>query len=229
MALRRAEGRQGMLFSRIEVSAELKGSASAIKRELQAYHGLRLVREGTVLAYEIVPDDDEHHYSVEFGTDKIALCIYSRKTPMLFIREALLRLVALLQLTSCCYDVGLHTLYPYLVLALAGEQLSSLKPETKAQNIRAASIVLAKRLVRLISENRDTKKENVELASKLHKTILKTIAISGRSRIDAKGIASELGIEESDITDALATAGDAGYKVANYGDGAFSLVKSWQA
>ncbi len=229
MVSRHTEDWHGMLFSKIEISAELNGSISAVKRELQPYHGLRLAREGTVLTYDIVPDDNEHHYSVEFGTDRITLWIYSRKTPMLFIREALLRLIALLQLTSCCYDVGLRTLYPYLVLGLAGDQLRSLEQETKAQNSRAESVVLARRLMRLISENRDAKRENAELTSKMHKTILRAITISGRGKIGVRDFASELGIGESDVMDALATAGDAGYRIANYGNGIFGLVKSWRA
>ncbi len=218
-----------MLFSRIEVNAELHCGFSALKRELQAYSGMHLVREGTILFYEIESDDDEHYYNAEFGMNKIALCIYARKTPMLFIREALLKLVALLQLTSGCYEVRLGSLYPYLVLALMGEQLISLQPNAVRQDSHAESVVLARKIVRLISENRDIGKSNTELASKLRKTILKTAALSGRGRINSRDFASELGIEEKDVIDALASAGDAGYKVAHYGNGNFGLVKYWQA
>lgn len=228
MMPRRRTENGSLLFSRIELSAELRSRISRVKKELQAYSGLHLIREGTVLVYEIMPDDDEHYYTAEFGANSIALSIHARKTPVLFLHEALLRLVALLQLTSDCYEVRLRSLYPYLVLALAGGQLSSLQSNKKESQERQGNIVLSRKLLSLISESKDLKKNNTELASRLRKTIVKSIIISGRERISTREFAAELGIAEKEVTDALSFAEDVGYRVVRYGNDIFGLVKSWQ-
>lgn len=217
---------RGCLFSKLQVDARLMTRVASVKKEMGAYPALNLVREGTSLFYEIRCDEkDDHFYSLELGKASVSLTIYSRQNPTFFMQEATLRLLGILQILSGSYEVKIGSLYPYLILALADQQLTRLAREEIRKEDTEPELILARKIISLMKENVILKEDYRKTHEKLRRVVLEAMAISGSVKDSAEEVAATLKIDKNDVLAALALAREAGYRVMHTGNSGFSLVR----
>lgn len=220
---------EGYLTSRIVVAARLTSRMSSVKSALESYPSIRPIGEGTSLAYLLNDNETkDHFYSIEFAKDCITLNIYSKQTPVLFFQEALLRLLSLAQITAKYYEVSVSSLYPYLVIAIAGQQaISLMRPERGKMEKReeVADQILSKRLIYLGKENGELKEKNRRVIEKLRRVILKAVITTSVGDSSIESIARNLGLGKVEVLDALSDAKELGYKAIYANKDRFSLVR----
>jgi len=214
------------LTSRIELPVELRGRISSVKNSLSTYPNLVLVRQGTILEY-ILTDDEikDHWYAVELGKKHIALVICSMQTPAIFMREAMLKLLALIQMTAKHYRFEISSLYPYLVMVIASQQINSVFSLGKEQLEEHSDLVLSKRIISLIKENADLREKYDGALGKFKKIVMKAVTLADNGNTSFDDLAKLLEIEKKDLSDALSGLRQKGYRQACTGHNRFSLVR----
>ncbi len=217
---------EGYLFSRICVDAGLKSKTSKVKDALEAYHGMQLIEEGTSLKYLLKGSEaDDHFYGLELARDLIAITIYSKQTPSSFMQEAMLRLLGIVQTLSDDYEVKVSSLYPYLIMTIAAQQLNAIAHvERKADNT-LADLILSKRLITLMRENEHNRDKLTKNLEKFRRVVLKAASLYSASGMDVEEIAAELGISNKEVIDSLDMAGSFGQRIVRAGKDIFSVVK----
>jgi biotin operon repressor len=214
------------LFSRICIDAAICSSMARVKELLKPYPNMRLERDGTSLRYLLERNDAcDHFFSLEFEKRSIAITVYSKRTPALFIQEAMLRLLGVIQTLSGCYRVELESLYPYLVMVIAAQQLDSALPQKTQECNPLPDVILSKRLIKLINENSKLREEQESLTKNFRRMVLKAVVLSSVSEHSVDSIAAKLGIAKKDVVAALDSAESVGYRVVSTGRGTFNLVR----
>ena len=220
------KNRNEYLFSRIQVDATLHSGIAQIKRVLDSHPGIDLIREGTSLFYTIrFNEGDDHFYSLELDKKCITLTVYSKQTPAFFIQEAMLRMLSFLQILSEIYEVKIESLYPYLIMTIAQQQIVMLEHVEKQNDGILPDTILSKRIIGLLRENFDMKEKYNKMFASFRKILLRTVILSSRGSVTVEEIATELGVEEKEVFTALAGAKEAGYRVVHTGKDTFNLVK----
>ncbi len=215
------------LTSRIQVAAELSGRISTIKGCLEAYPGLRLVGDGTSLRYELADEGvGDRFYSIELGKNQISLTICSRQTPVLFMQEAMLRLLAVMQITSEHYRVDISSLYPYLIMTIANQQIGSVMARTEAAQEDSSDLILSKRIISLMKENTELKEESERLAARFRKLVQRAIVLSSTGNTSTADLERDLSLSKDELSLALSGMRQAGYNPVYLGRDRFSLVRA---
>lgn len=217
----------GYLMSRIDVAAELSGKMSGLKSCLEAYPGLKLESEGTSLLYELEDDGvGDRFYSVECGKSHIALTIFSKQTPVLFMQEAMLRLLAVAQITSKHYRIDLSSLYPYLVIAMASQQIGRIMSGNEAAKEDDSDLILSKRLISLMKQNSALMESAEIFTARFRKLTQKAITLSSTGNTSMEDLERDLCLSKGEISEALSGMRQAGYSPVYLGKDRFSLVKA---
>ncbi len=215
------------LTSRIQVEAELSGRMSTLKGCLEAYPGLRLVGEGTSLRYELADEGvGDRFYSIELGKTQISLTICSRQTPVLFMQEAMLRLLAIMQITSEHYKIDISSLYPYLIIAIANQQIGSVMAGKEAERQDGSDLILSKRLISLMKENADLRDKSEKLSARFRRLVQKAIVLSSTGNTSMTDLERDLSLSREELSIALSGMRQAGYNPVYLGKDRFSLVKA---
>ncbi len=220
-------GLAGFLMSRIEIGGTLITRFQDLKNDLEANRSMTLLKEGTSLLYTIEEKDaDNHFYSIEFLKDRMALIIYSKQTPVTFMSEALLRLLSIAQLTSEHYELKLSSLYPYLIVLLAGHQMGNLSERIDDHVQQDGSdLILARRIIGLLNENNKLKEDSAILSHKFERVLLKCIVFSSTGRNNTEEIANTIGIDESEVCKAMPDLYKIGHKAVYLDRKRFSISK----
>ncbi len=214
------------LFSSISVNAVLISGFAKIKRCLVPYPGMTLERDGTKLLYSMsAAEGEDHFFLLELGKESISMSIYSRLTPMRFIQEAMLRLLGVMQTLSDCYKIEIGSVYPYLIMTIAEQQLDMLQRESKHTGMELPDIILSKRLIAVMNENLTLVEARDRIEKNFKRVVLKAVLLSGLTDYSIESIAGRLGIEKKEVTEALDGAESMGYRVVNAGRGTFNLVR----
>ncbi len=200
---------------------------AAVRERLSCYPSLSAVRRGSALAYAIDDCGGERFYLVSFSRSGIALELYSRESPLYFMREALLRLLSLAAVLSGEYEFDVRTLFPYLI-----EALRPGAPEIPVRSLglpRArvgGETILAGRISRLNRENARLALElNAARAAATRTTALFLISRYGTS-VEIGRAARESGLAVEAIEAAVRAMPELGYRALRLGAGRFSLVRA---
>ncbi len=220
------KARQRYLFSVISVELTSHPDISAVRDRLGFYPQLRLERSGTALLYTIDQDrGGDHFYTLEVTGSRISLTIYSARTPVFFIQEAVLRMLGMVQTLSGICEIRLESLYPYLIAALTQQEIYSMLPKQETRASLSSDIVLSRRLIRLMNENSEMRDERKKLDESFNRAIIRWAALEAYRKCTVADIASRFGIEEKRVIDALDGAEREGYRVAHSGRDTFTLVR----
>ncbi len=226
MSVKLNMGRKSYLFSRISVGAKPMSSFARIKECLRPYPSMELERDGNSLAYVIGEKDGrDHFFLLELDKESIAVSIYSKHTPMRHLQEAMLRLLGVLHTLSSCYDVEMNSLYPYLIMTIAEQQLDTMQYARSQTRDAIPDTILSRRLMATLSENASLKEERSKLAETLKRVVLRAVVLSSFSDHSVGSIAGRLGIGKKEVVAALDGAESAGYRVVSTGKGTFKLVR----
>lgn len=217
---------RGYLLSRIEVSARLLTRMASVRRTLALYPNLRPVRSGTCLEYVI--DDGEvrdHFYLVRIESTSATLVIYSKTTPLYFIQEAVLRFLNIIQVIGRDYEVRLPGLYPYLILALAGQQMRRTLLEEASVQKENPDILLARRLIQLMKENKRLREMHTAELGRSRRLLQTLVVIEGSGGAGIEEITENTGLSKADILGVLPSLHEIGYKAIRMTSDKFNLVK----
>jgi len=218
---------RGYLTSRIEIMAELAGRMSGLKGCLEAYPGLKLVGEGTSLLYELAEEEvSDRFYFIELGKRYIALTICSKQTPVVFMQEAMLRLLAVAQITSKHYRLEISSLYPYLIIAIANQQIRSVIGGAGTLKEDSSDLILSKRLISLMKENTALREGSERLAVKFRRLAQRTIILSSTGNMSIPELERDLCLSKDEISGALSCMRQIGYNAIYLGKDRFSLVRA---
>lgn len=226
MRYRMKAERGKLLFSRIRIDAKLTSNFYRVKELLSQYPNLRLEREGTSLLYMLCDSEtQDHFYSFELDREHVSITIYSEGTPALFMQEAVLRLLGLMETLSESYKASLESLYPYLIMTIASQNITLLAQKHVEEGSIERDVILSKRLISLMKENSSLHEAYLTIMKQFKRTVLAAIMLSGRSGLNIDNIVAETGIEKREIVKAIDDAEVFGYKAVRNGKGRFTLVK----
>jgi hypothetical protein len=217
---------KGYLLSRIEVSARLLTRMGSVRRTLDLYPNLKPVRSGTCLEYLL--DDGEardHFYLIKIDNTSAKLAIYSKTTPLYFIQEAVLRFLNIIQVIGSDYEVRLSSLYPYLILALASQQMRRTlleEPPTKREN---SDILLSRRMIQLMKDNKRLRELYGAELGKSRKLLQFMVILEGSGGAGIGEITKNTGLSRDEIAGILPSLHEIGYKAISINSDRFNLVK----
>ncbi|MGA3020875.1 MAG: hypothetical protein ABSD68_02920 [Candidatus Micrarchaeales archaeon] len=218
---------RGYLTSRIQISAELAGRMSSLKGCLDAYPGLKLIGEGTSLLYKLAEEEtSDRFYFIELGKRHITLTIRSKQTPVMFMQEAMLRLLAVAQITSKHYRLDISSLYPYLIIAIASQQIRSLIGVGREAKEDDSDLILSKRLISVMKENATVREGSERLAIRFRKLAQRAIVLSSTGNTSIADLEGNLCLSRDEITEALSDIRHIGYNSVYLGKDRFSLVRT---
>ncbi len=215
---------ENYLFSRICIDADLRTGVGHVKKLLSNYPSMHLIKEGTLLSYSI-KNDGGPFFTVDFEHSRISITVHSKETPSFYLQETVLRLLSILQIVSENYEVKIRSLYPYLIMVLAAQQLRVTQSKKPIAAICMPDIVLSKRLIALLNENTRINAENRRLLADLRKVLLRTVSVYAASGLSLDEISSELGVDKARVIDAIDRAPDLGQRVVRTGKGSFNIVR----
>ena len=220
------DNKKECLFSRIGINATLTSNLAKVRERLKQYPNMKLERDGSYLLYLMQSDAvHDHFFSFEFGKESMAITTYSKSTPVRFLQETVLRLLGMMQALSECYEIKLESLYPYLIMTVAGQRLDFVTPGEGGENVVLPDIVLSKRLIALMRENINLRDERDRTAKNFKRVVLKAVVSSSVHDHSIESIAARLGIDNKDVSSALDSAESAGYRVVITGRDTFDLVR----
>jgi hypothetical protein len=225
MVKNKNEGK-GYLLSRIEVSARLLTRMASVRRTLALYPNLKPVRSGTCLEY--VLDDGEardHFYLVRIESTFATLAIYSKTTPLYFIQEAVLRFLNIIQVIGRDYEVRLPSLYPYLILALSGQQTRRILLEETSVQKENPDILLARRLIQLMKENKRLGEIHTAELGRSRRLLQTLVVIEGSGGAGIEEITKNTGLSKAEILGILPSLHEIGYKAISITSDKFNLVR----
>ncbi|MGI0141980.1 MAG: hypothetical protein ACREBF_05040 [Candidatus Micrarchaeales archaeon] len=210
------------IIMRIPVRAELRSSFKKLRVLLTNYPGMRLVADGSELAYRI---DEAAHFSIlKFGNDYIIEEIHANSSPVYLFRVALLRLLSIIAIVDGIYSVRIESLFPYLVTELASNHFQKESPRKPSTS--QSDIILAKRITELLCEierlevdNKDLQEQRSSLASQL----------LVRELIEAPASLDELSkryrISKTELVNAIQLSYRMGYRTIRHAANKISMVK----
>jgi hypothetical protein len=218
--------RRGYLISRIDFGARLLTRMGNIKKALDVYPNLRLAGSGTTLEY-VLGDESakDHSYLIRIDRTCASITIYSKTTPLYFLQEALLRFLSIIQVISKDYELSMSSLYPYLIMVLANQQMRHALPKEPTVQTGNSDILLAKRLIQLMKDNRIlSEMYQTELCKsrRLLQTLI-VMGVPGGSGIEE--IAKSTGLSREEISGILPSLHEIGYKAICVNPDRFELVK----
>jgi hypothetical protein len=225
MVKNKDEGK-GYLLSRIEVSARLLTRMASVRRALEPYPNLKPVRSGTSLEYLL--DDRQvrdHFYLVRIESASATITIYSKATPLYFIQEAVLRFLNIIQVIGRDYEVHLPSLYPYLILALAGQQTRRTLLEEASVQKESSDILLARRLIQLMKENKRLREMHTAELGRSRRLLQTLVVIEGSGGAGIEEITKDTGLSKAEILGILPSLHEIGYKAIRMTPDKFNLVR----
>lgn len=226
MRIKPSTRKKEYLFSKIRIEARLLSSFTNVRELLKPYPGLKLVREGTSLLYEMKADEgDDRFFMLELDKESVAIAVHSKLTPMRFLQEAMLRLLGTMQTLSGCYEARLESLYPYLIMTIAGQQLETVLHQEKHEEETLPDVILSKRLIAMMKENASLREERDKAVKSFRKVVTKAVISASTSDHEMESIAARLGIDKKDLTASLDGMESAGYRVVRTGGDTFNLVR----
>jgi hypothetical protein len=217
---------KGYLLSRMEVSARLLTRMASVKRTLALYPNLKPLRSGTCLEYLL--DDGEardHFYLIRIDNTSATLAIYSKTTPLYLIQEAVLRFLSIIQTIGRDYEVCLSSLYPYLILALASQQMRRTLLEEPPAQRENSDILLARRLIQLMKDNKRLREVYGAELGKSRKLLQTLVVLEGEGGAGIGEITKSIGLSREEIAGILPSLHEIGYKAISINSDRFNLVK----
>ncbi|MEM3280067.1 MAG: hypothetical protein QXR29_02255 [Candidatus Micrarchaeaceae archaeon] len=218
------------LNSRIIIAATLKGPIGSLAESLAYYPGLEQLSRGGTLKYELgAGRGSDSFYRFEFARGYVALEIYSKHSPVYLMREALLRLLSMMAFTKGFYSFDVSSLFPYLVAALAGNQIGEEMRVCSTGNGERdgdANIVLSKRIIALRNENSELKSDYSALANETELLIARVIVAESAFTNSLERISEKYAIPIERLRKALDRIAALGYRVTRANGNLFELVKT---
>ena len=210
----------------MRVDATLATGMAEVKRRLECHPGLSMVGNGSRVRYHVAGDNEkDHFYVVELGAGYMAIETYAKSSPVYFMQEALLRLVAISSLLRDDYTMQLQSLFPYLVGVLAGRALGDMAQKLDdGVRWRDTDILLAKKIIGLTKENACLRERGAKLEALSGKLLVSMMIAKYSHDVTVDAIASESGIDAKEVAAALASMPAHGYRVVYSGEKRFSLV-----
>lgn len=217
---------RGYLVSRMEVGARLLTRMGRIKCALEIYPNLRPVRSGTSLEY-VLGDErtKDHFYSVRIERTHASITVYSKTTPLYFLPEALLRFLSVIQVIGKDYEVSMPSIYPYLIMVLANQQLRYALPKEPAPQRDNSDILLAKRLIQLMKENRKLRAMHEAESCKSRKLLQTLVVMEILGGAGIEEIARSTGLNRVELEGVLPSLQERGYKAIRVNSDRFELVR----
>ncbi|MDE1804890.1 MAG: hypothetical protein KGH59_03870 [Candidatus Micrarchaeota archaeon] len=216
------------LVMRIPISASLRPTIANLKKELSEHPALSLVSEGTELSYLSKRGADGEFYLFRFGREYIVAERYSRLSPIYSLRESLLSLMGIISFLGDSYEVRLGSIFPYLIHALASQDLAVPGPKMDSRlPEKKSDIILAKRIIGLHSELAEAKSE-VSKRDSTACSLLAHLAVhdSSSGRIEMSEFARRYGASERLLKGMEANLSSMGYRLIRHEADKASVVRS---
>jgi len=217
---------KGYLMSRIEVNSRVITDMDNVKKKLEVYPNLKRTRCGACLNY-ILGDEEtrDHFYTIEINRTNAAIVIYAKITPVYFLQEALLRFLNIMQIVSKDYEIGVAGIYPYFVLALGGKQINQVEKEEGRSHTENSDILLAKRLIQLLNENKTLREAQRTVLNKSRRLLQRLIVLESANSSSVEEIVGRIGLNKEEVASALESMPEIGYRTIYVNSNRFNLVK----
>lgn len=218
-------------MSKIKVRANLISSIRSVKHKLKFYPGLEQVKDGNMPSYMLKCNkSEERFYTLELDKESISMSIYAHTSPMYFLREAVLRLLSVMELIKKEYEFYFEDLYPYLILVLAREQISNYTERIATMNRTTertddVDILLAKKVILLTRESAGLRKVLLGVEEKSRKLLVNLIVQRQGANCDIDILTKEIGVGREEIIKALSQTKELGYRAVYKSKGRFELVR----
>ncbi len=216
---------RGYLMSRLRLEGKLHNTGR-LEQLLELYPMLHCVGYGNELRYFIdEPDISSRFYIAEFCDKGIAIEIYSKSTPLMFLREGMLRMLSLASFVGTVYEFDIKSIFPYLIDILAKDKLEYYFKPTMHSESRGSEIVLSRRILNLLKENYTLKNNVASTEKTTTNLILMLLRLKYSGICNVRTAAPELGIEVDSLITIIKNAGDSGAMVTWHSKETFSI--SW--
>lgn len=220
-----------LLTSSIGAEAMLLTSTRSVEEKMSRYPGLAQTGRGTALRY-VFDCGNGSFYSIELGRDRVSVCIHSPQSPLYLMRDALLRLLSVLQLLSDDYEVRAKALIPHVVAVLARQQIEHYASEIDAKGAGRAlqvcgetDLALARRIRLLLKENAELSAARSSLSSKIGSLAAKLVLFECGRDPSVSSISKETGLGRDEVMGALAGIRGLGYRAIFKNADRFELVR----
>ncbi len=215
-----------ILLSRMPVQAYLTTRLSSVRSKLDAYPMAKLLSYGTELEYALETGSEDRFYLLRLNRRTVEIELHSEASPTYFLKEMLLKFLSVAAVLAEDYEIELRALFPYLIDVLGKDTTQYyLKGLNVGRDARDTDILLSKRIVELHAKNHELQRNEALAKAKLVKITASLITSRYQTGTTISGIASENGLSEDEVNEALDFACTLGYKKVQLSGKRFSLVK----
>ncbi len=225
----KSNNKENYLFSKITIQGKAHSSLEDIKLLLLDHPGLSLMYSKDILRYSINESGFKQHYFIlEISKTNISIITYSMQSPILFLKEAILRLLLILSFIKSSYSIELSELYPFILNILSKEafEVDELNNQNRYKNTYNEDIILSKRIIQLLRENKELKNEISISKSTILRLVTMNLQLKYSGRINLKIASKDLGIEEELLLNILEKAKSLGYAIIWNNKHEFTMVKT---
>ncbi|MDE1869796.1 MAG: hypothetical protein KGH71_02300 [Candidatus Micrarchaeota archaeon] len=207
----------------IPLSAKLTLPLSKLALLLKEYPLLEQVKSGSELVYSTKSGGTTHAF--HFGKTYIIQRVYCESSPVYSMRESLLRLIAIASFLQGAYEVRPESLFPYLIAELSKPELASFTRNPPPSRTGNPEVILAKRIMGLISEVERISQENSHLRSaRIRLLSYLLLGESEKGIVIAKEFCEKYSLEVSEISTIEKNLSGFGFRLL-MGGGKINLVK----
>ncbi len=213
------------LAMRVPLSGRLNSKA-ALRKILLLYPALEQVSDGTDLRYVIKSETPNNYFHMaEFSNVGIAVETYSESSPLLLMRETLIRLLSLASFVKPCYEFRIESIFPYLIETLTRQNFEQYPINAAPERPGSMpEVVLSRRILSLKDELEKLKASNSANSGNVKRLAAALIATKYASRSSITQVATELGLEKLVIKQVLEKCDTQGMNVIWHSGDLFSLV-----
>ncbi len=217
---------KGYLMSRLRLKGRLRNKKE-LQRLLDIYPSLQPLSYGSSLRYIInEPDMNARFYIAEFSGTEMAIEIYSASSPLVFLKEGVVRLLSLASFVDPLYEFDIRSAFPYLIEVLMRQKTEHYGALANEKEVYGHDIILSKRIMSLQKENTMLRESEYAAQRALIQVAAVLLKTRYRGRCRISNVAGETGLGEKAVREAIMYACSSGCKVIWHGKEEFSLVNT---
>lgn len=213
--------------SYIRSTIPLKGTmitnSISIKSRLSNYPNFKLLDHSKWPSYMIQIENSDIFYIIELKSDKILFSLYSKVSPLYSLKDMLLRLFSIASILSDDYSIQTNSIFPYLINVLSKQEI--IKDTAKYNYNRDPELILSRRVICLLSDNKNLKNTANKLEHELLKVTSDLILNKYSTNTNLKQISSETGLNQQYISSILKLLQQKSNRLIYNKNGNFDIVR----
>ncbi len=214
--------KKSYLSSTIPIKCKLLTSQSALKSTISNYPSCKPLNTKKWPTYLIKENNSEPFYILELRNDKILFTTYSTISPLYSLKDSLLRILSLASVFSDDYVMYIDTILPYMLNFMLKEDYKSYPHYNYSKE---PELILSRRIIHLISENKTLKNTVSSLNNNLIKSTSALIMAKYSSDSNIKQIEAATGLSSQYVSDILIMIQQNGNRLVYNKKGNFDIVR----